>query len=297
MKIAIIGSGGVGGYFGTKLAKAGYDVTFLARGAHLHAIQNKGLVVKSIDGDFKLANVNATDKIKEIDPVDLVIIGVKAWQVKEIAGDLGSILKENAMVLPLQNGVMAADDLKTKIDKKHIIGGLCRIIAKIESPGVISHLGIEPAIVFGELNHSKSERIQALKKVFDKVEINSRISENIQIDLWKKFMFICSGGLLAVTRSTYGELRELPETNQMFHSIFKEIYQVAIKIGIELNPEIIQKTLDFIQTLPYDSTASMARDIWEGKPSEIEYQNGAVVKLAAKYDLDVPVNRFIYRCL
>jgi len=297
MKIAIIGSGGVGGYFGTKLAKAGYDVTFLARGAHLRAIQNKGLVIKSIDGDFKLANVNATDKIKEIDPVDLVIIGVKAWQVKEIAGDLGSILKENAMVLPLQNGVMAADDLKTKIDKKHIIGGLCRIIAKIESPGVISHLGIEPAIVFGELNHSKSERIQALKKVFDKVEINSRISENIQIDLWKKFMFICSGGLLAVTRSTYGELRELPETNQMFHSIFKEIYQVAIKIGIELNPEIIQKTLDFIQTLPYDSTASMARDIWEGKPSEIEYQNGAVVKLAAKYDLDVPVNRFIYRCL
>jgi len=297
MKIAIVGSGGVGGYFGAKLAKAGYDVTFLARGAHLRAIQNKGLVIKSIDGDFKLANVNATDKIAEIKSVDLVIIGVKAWQVKEIAGDLGSILKENAMVLPLQNGVMAADDLKTKIDKKHIIGGLCRIIAKIESPGVISHLGIEPAIVFGELNHSKSERIQALKKVFDKVEINSRISENIQIDLWKKFMFICSGGLLAVTRSTYGELRELPETNQMFHSIFKEIYQVAIKIGIELNPEIIQKTLDFIQTLPYDSTASMARDIWEGKPSEIEYQNGAVVKLAAKYDLDVPVNRFIYRCL
>jgi len=131
----------------------------------------------------------------------------------------------------------------------------------------------------------------------EKAEINSSVSENIHVDLWKKFMFICSGGLLAVTRSTYGALRELPETNEMFRSIFEEIYRVALKTGIKLKPDIVDKTLDFVQTLPYDSSASMARDIWEGKPSEIEYQNGAVVKLAAKYDLDVPVNRFIYHCI
>ena len=295
--IAIIGSGGVGGFFGSKLAKAGNDVTFLARESHLHAMQQKGLMIKSIAGDFKLANVDATDKIANINPVDLIIIGVKSWQLSEVAKHLNSILKEKTVVLPLQNGVYALDELKTHMDQKHLIGGLCKIIAKIESPGVINHLGIEPTIVFGETDHRLSERTQALKSLFIKAGINSRVSENIDIDLWKKFMFICSGGLLAVTRSNYGQLRESPETKEMFRSIFKEIYQVAIRAGISLKPEIIQKSLDFIHTLPFDSTASMARDIWDGKPSEIEYQNGAVVKLAEKYNLDVPVNRFIYSCL
>jgi 2-dehydropantoate 2-reductase len=297
MKIAIIGSGGVGGFFGAKLAKAGNEVVFLARREHLHAMQTNGLMVKSITGNFKVDRINATDKTSEIGKVDLVILGVKAWQVPEVAKDLHLILKESTMVLPLQNGVQAVEELENKINKKNIIGGLCRIISKIESPGVINHTGIAPEIVFGETNHSDSDRTRRLKDIFEKAEISCRISKNIQVDLWKKFMFICSGGLLAITRSTYAELWEMPETRKMFRSIFEEIYQVAIESGIELEPEIIQKTYDFTGTLPYDSTASMARDIWEGKPSEIEYQNGAVVRLAEMYKLDVPVNCLIYSCI
>lgn len=133
MKIAIIGTGGIGGYFGAKLVQAGYDVTFIARGEHLKTIQNSGLVIKSILGDFKVENLKATDKIKEIDNPDLIIICVKAWQIKEIRDDIKMVLNNDTMILPLQNGVLASDELSENIDKKNILGGLCRIISKIDS--------------------------------------------------------------------------------------------------------------------------------------------------------------------
>ena len=167
MKIAIIGTGGVGGYFGGKLAKAGYDVTFLARGEHLKAIQQNGLTVKSIKGDFKVDSVKATDRIDTIGLVDLLILGVKAWQVKDISYVLKTIIHKDTVVLPLQNGVLAVDELKESIKKENIIGGLCRIISKIDSPGVINHFGIEPTIIFGELDNSKTERLYKIKTVFD----------------------------------------------------------------------------------------------------------------------------------
>jgi 2-dehydropantoate 2-reductase len=159
MKITIIGTGGVGGYFGGKIAKAGYDVTFVARGEHLKAIQKNGLIVKSILGDFKLYRVKATDRIKDIGAMELIIIGVKAWQVKEVANELKSIVKRKTIVLPLQNGVLATDELKEQISGDNVISGLCRIMSKIESPGVINHFGIEPTIVFAEVDNSKTERI------------------------------------------------------------------------------------------------------------------------------------------
>jgi 2-dehydropantoate 2-reductase len=167
MKIAIIGTGGVGGYFGGKLAKAGNDVTFFARGAHLKAIQQNGLTVKSIQGDFNVDSVKATDRIKNIGIVDFIIIALKAWQIKGVAKDLTEIIHRDTIILPLQNGVSTIDELKEQIGQGHIIGGLCRIISKIDSPGVITHFGIEPAIVFGELDNSRTERIQNIKAIFD----------------------------------------------------------------------------------------------------------------------------------
>ena len=297
MKVAIIGSGGVGGFFGAKLAKAGNDVTFLARGTHLDALNKNGLIVKSVDGDFKVDKIKATDKISNIQMVDLIILGVKAWQVNVIAKDLYHIIKDDTVILPLQNGVLATEELKEYLDEKHIIGGLTRIISKLESPGIINHLGIKPTIVFGEQDHSVSKRVLEIKTLFDQTGINNNISENIEVDLWKKFLFICSGGLLAITKSTYGELREVEDTRQMFLELFTEVQQLATRIGIDLPSEIPQKSVDFIDSLPYDSVASMARDIWAGKPSEIEYQNGTVVKLAKQYGLNVPINRFVYQCI
>ena len=297
MKIAIIGAGGVGGYFGGKLARAGYDVTFLARGEHLNAIQQNGLTIKSIQGDFTVAPVKATDRISAIGSVDLVILAVKAWQIKEIATELAVVAGRDTMVLPLQNGVSAADELKEVLEEKNIIGGLCRIISKIESPGVINHSGIEPVIVFGELDNAETARIQKLKAVFDHAGITARISDDIMADLWKKFIPICVSGLLAVTGTTYGELRELRETRQLMIELLDEIFRLSKQIGIRIEPDFVAKAVAFIDTFPYDSTSSLTRDIWQGKPSELEYQNGTVVKLGELYKVETPVNRFVYNCL
>ncbi len=298
MKIAIIGSGGVGGYFGAKLAQSGNDVTFLARGAHKEAMQSNGLQVKSIDSDFHITNVSVTDNISDIEESDLVIIAVKAWQIKEVRNDLIGLIKDsNSMVLPLENGVMAADELREVLPENNILGGLCRIISKIEGPGIINHIGVKPTIVFGEWNGKLSERAILLEKVFNEAGIAVKISKDIKAELWKKFIAICVSALLAVTKTTYGEMRELKETRQMMTDLIAEIYELSQKKGINIEPEFVDKTISFIDTFPYNSTSSLTRDVWEGKPSEIEYQNGTVVKLAEELGVDVPVNRFLYSCV
>jgi len=297
MKIAIIGTGGVGAYFGGKMAKAGFDITFLARGAHLKAIRENGLTVRSILVDFHLDPVKATDTIKEIGECDLIILAVKAWQIKEIAEELKSIVGENSIILPLQNGVVAVEELKAFFHEKNIISGLCQIFSKIESPGVVNHFGVIPKITFGELDNSTTIRIQKIKQIFDTSGINSEISADIQAALWKKFIPICVSGLLAVSKTTYGELREIKETRQMMVDLLNEIYRLSQKIGIQIETDFVDKAVAFIDTFPYETTSSLTRDVLEEKPSEIEYQNGTVVRLAQKYGVDVPVNRFVYNCI
>jgi 2-dehydropantoate 2-reductase len=297
MKIAIVGTGGVGGYFGGKMAKAGFDVTFVARGEHLKALQTNGLTVKSILGDFKIEHINATDNVHDLKSIDLIITGVKAWQVKEVACELKPVMNKNTIVMPLQNGVSAIDELKEQLNGSNIIGGLCRIFSKLESPGIINHFGVDPSIEFGELDNTGSERIRLLKGLFDQSGINASISNDITAGLWKKFITNCVSGLLALTRSTYGELREIKETRQLMVDLFTEIFVLSQKIGINLEPDFVAKTVSLIDTYPYNSTSSLTRDIWEGKPSEIEYQNGTVVKLGVKYGVETPVNRMVYHCI
>lgn len=297
MKIAIIGAGGVGGYFGGRLAQNGNEVIFLARGEHLKAIRENGLEVKSVLGDFLINPARATDNLNEIGKVDLVILGVKAWQLTEVALKLKPVIKENTIVIPLQNGVSAAEELKEYLNETNIVGGLCFIISMIESPGVINHCGIEPSIVFGELNNYKSERLNRVKEVFDNSGIKAKISEDINTELWKKFITICVSGLLAVSKTTYGELRELPETRQMMIDLLYEIYELSQKSGIKIESDFVEKTILLIDSYPYNSTSSLTRDVWEGKPSEIDYQSGTVVKLGKKYGVNTPVNEFIYHCI
>jgi 2-dehydropantoate 2-reductase len=297
MKIAILGTGGVGGYFGGKIAHAGNDTVFLARGEHLKALQINGLKVLSLGGNFTVKPVQVTDRIKNIGKADLVILGVKAWQIKEIVKELKEIINPETMVLPLQNGILAAEELKEEIDQHNIIGGLCRIISKIESPGIINHFGVEPVMIVGELDNSKTDRILSLKDLFEKSGIHTKIPADIHAELWKKFINICVSGLLAITRSTYGEIRGLPEIRKLIHALLLEIYLISQKAGIVIEPEFVDKTMSFIDSFPYDSTPSLARDVWDGKPSEIEYQNGTVVRLGEKYSVATPVNSFVYSCI
>jgi 2-dehydropantoate 2-reductase len=297
MKIAIIGTGGVGGYFGAKLAKAGHDITFIARGEHLKAIQNKGLTVKSILGDFRVDNLKATEEITEIDQPDLIILGVKAWQIKDIREDINKVLHNETLILPLQNGVLAADELSEKINKSHILGGLCRIISKIESPGVIQHVGVTPTIVFGELDKSITERILNIGRIFKAAGIEASISEDIEADLWRKFILICVSGLLAVSGTTYGELRETKETRQLMIDLLNEIFSLSQKTGVNLEYDYVEKAVAFIDTFPPSSTSSLTRDVWDKKPSEIEYQNGTVVRMGATHGIETPINKFVHSCI
>lgn len=297
MKIAMIGTGGVGAYFGAKLAQAGNNVTFVARGKHLKAILNNGLKVKSILGDMHIANAKATDRITDIQNADLVITAVKAWQIKEVRTQIQQIIHQDSIVLPLQNGVLAAEELSEVINPKNIMGGLCRIISKIESPGVINHFGVKPEIVFGELDKQDTIRMKELANLFENAGIAYKASHDIEADVWKKFISICVSALLAVTKTTYGEMCELKGTHHMMIDLLKEIYEVSQKADVNIKPDFIDKTVAFIQSFPYDSTSSLTRDVLEGKPSEIDYQNGTVVRLAEKYGVEVPVNRFIYNCI
>ncbi|HEX3006181.1 MAG TPA: 2-dehydropantoate 2-reductase [Bacteroidales bacterium] len=297
MNIAVIGAGGVGGYFGGRLAQAGHHVTFVARGQHLKAISENGLIVKSIKGDFTVKPAVVTDKIGELVRPELVILGLKAWQIKETALELKAVVGENTTVLPLQNGVMAAEELVSVLNSKNVVAGLCRIFSKIEAPGIINHFGIEPEIVFGELNNEITPRLNKITEALKAADIKATATADIQTELWKKLMIIGSGGLLALTRSPYGAVRENKETRQLMQSLLTEIRQVSLKAGAQIEPDYVDKTMKYIDAYPYDSTTSLARDIWAEKPSEIEYQNGSVVMLGERYGVATPVNRFVYHCL
>lgn len=297
MKIAIMGTGGIGGYFGGRLAQAGNDVTFIARGAQLDAIQTKGLKVNSINGDFLVCPVQATENIQSLGKVDLVLVTVKAWQVREVAREMKPVIHNETVVLPLQNGVLAAEEITGELGKERVMGGLCRIFCKVIAPGVIEHSGIEPTIILGELDNQKTTRAEILERLFNEAGIHSFIASDIHAELWKKFISICVSGFLAVTRSPYGVVRELPETRGMIYELLSEIYEVSKKVGINLPDDLVDKLLAAIDTFPYDATSSLTRDVMEGKPSEIEYQNGTVVRFGKKYHVDTPVNQFIYHCI
>ena len=297
MKIVVIGAGGVGGYFGGKIAKAGYDVTFIVRGKHLEAITTNGLQVKSIDGDFTVFP-KVTDDISSVKNPDLIILGVKSWQVVEVAQQILPILTQNTMVLPLQNGADNADKLLSVLPVKNVLAGLSRIVSKIEAPGIINHFAFMPQINFGEYDNSKTARIQKIKTVFDEAGFKNSISEDIHLDIWRKFLFITTiSGIGALTRVSFGVMREDKAIRKIILDTASEIKQVANAKSIALTKKDIEIAIKAIDTTGYNTTASMQRDIQEGRPSELENFNGYIVQQGEKLNIKTPVNSFIYTTL
>lgn len=298
MNIVIYGTGGVGGYFGARLAQAGNNVTFIARGKHLEAIQNNGLKLISPKGDYLVYPAHVTDDVSTIKNVDVIFICTKTWQVAEAAENIKPILSENTMVIPLLNGVENQDVLCEVIGKKHVLGGLCLIVSKVESYGVINHMSFEPTIVFGELNLEISERALKLQKILNEAGITNKLSNEIFKEIWSKFLYITTVSAIgALTRSTIGEMVASPEIYQLMRQTSKEIVAVAQAKGVDIGEETIEKTYKLVDSMPFNTTASLQRDIMEGKPSELEAQNGAVVKLGKAVGVPTPVNSFIYNCL
>lgn len=298
MRIAVFGTGGVGGYFGGRLARTGEDVHFIARGEHLRAIQTDGLRVDSILGDFIVEPAKASDDPSQVGEVDVVILGVKAWDVPNAAQAMRPMVGNQTFVVPLENGVDAPEQLASVLGKEHIMGGLCQISAFIAGPGHIRHVGIEPFVAFGELDGRPSQRAEGLLQVLEAAGVKAAIPPDIQVSMWEKFLFIATvSGLGAVTRAPADIYRSLPETRQMLIAAFEEIVALARARGVMLPEDTVEKRLAFVDNLPDGLLASMQRDILEGKPSELSSQNGAVVRMGAELGVPTPVHAFIYNCL
>jgi 2-dehydropantoate 2-reductase len=299
MRFAIYGTGGVGGYFGGRLAEAGHDVGFIARGENLEAIRRDGLVVESVDGDFTIQPARVSESPAEIGPVDAVLVCVKTWQVPDAAAHLAPMLGPDTFVVPLQNGVEAADQLAAVVGAGRVVGGLCRILSFVAGPGRIRHAGVQPVIEFGERDGKKSARVDAVAAAFESTKgIKVRRPASIEVATWDKLMFIAPFGAVgAVTRMPAGVIRAVPETRALLRDAMAEVGAVAAARGVVLATDVVDRTVGYIDGLPAESTASMQRDILEGRPSELEQQTGVVVRFGRAANVAVPVNTALYRSL
>jgi 2-dehydropantoate 2-reductase len=295
MRIAIFGTGGVGGYFGGRLAKAGENVTFIARGEHLRAMRESGLKVDSLEDGFSVNPVNATDDPSEVGHVDLVVLGVKAWQVTEAAHKMRPMVGATTVVVPLQNGVDAPAQLADVLGVERVLGGLCRIVSFVVGPGHIKHAGFDPTVTLGELNNQPSARLEKVHTTFTRAGIKTLIADNFEVALWTKFLFIASfSGVGAMTGKAAGELRTDPMIRAQLIKAMEEIYALARARNIDMPADSVEKGMANADRLPADGTSSMQRDIADGKPSELESQTGAVVRMAREMGVAVPTHELIY---
>lgn len=298
MRILVFGTGGAGGFFGAQLANAGEDVVFIARGEHLKAIRTSGLIIETPKGEIAISPAQATDDPSEVSGIDAILLGVKAWQVKEAARALAPLIGPNTFVVPLQNGVDAASQLCGELGSQHVLGGLCGTFSWVVAPGRIRTIGGSSYIKFSELSNQRSDRTEQLQKAFRKTGVLVEIPSDIHKALWGKFLVITSfGGVGAVARASIGAIRARPETRRLLERCVSEVVAVAESRQIALPATIVTDTMAMFDTLAPDGTTSMHRDIRDGKPSELEYWNGAVVRLAQEKGVPVPTHEFIYHSL
>lgn len=298
MRIAIFGAGSVGGYFGGRLSQVGEDVVFIARGEHLNAMLTHGLRVDSINGDFAVQPVQATDDPSKTGEVDMVVVGVKAWQVSEAAEAMRPMIGPETFVLPLQNGLEAPAQLSEILGDQHVLGGLCGLFCYVAGPGHIVHAGTDPFVKFGELDNHRSQRVELLLDTFKRAGVNAEIPPDIQVAMWMKFLFVTVwSGMGAVTHAPVGIWRSLPETRRMAEMSLQEIIAVAAARDISLPEEALQTIMTMYDGLVPQSTTSLQRDVMEGRLSELEAQIGAVVRFGQEADVATPQHTFIYRSL
>lgn len=291
MRIAIIGAGGVGGYFGGKLAHGGLDVVFIVRGATLEALRTRGLRVDSIKGDFVIERPNATDDPATVGKVDAVFVTVKAWQIEEAATQIKPMIGDDTMVIPLENGIDAPDQLAAVLGREHVLGGLCGIVSFIAAPGHIRHTGADPFVMFGELDNRHTARVEQLRDECLRAGVQADIPSDIHHALWSKFVFIAPmSGIGAATRMSIGVWRSMPETRDLATRAIREIIALALARGVDLGGDAAaERTLARFDALNADATSSLQRDIIDGKPSELDAQLGAVVRLGRDAGVPTPV--------
>ena len=298
MRIAVVGAGGVGGAFGAALAKAGADVTFIARGAHLAAMKSKGLKVESPRGDTHLVPTQATDDPKTVGAVDVVLFCVKLWDVESAGAAIKPMVGKDTAVIPLQNGVDAAERLAPILGRPAVMGGVANISATIAEPGVIRQTGTVMRMVFGELDGSKSARAEAFAALCGKAGIDGVASPAILTELWMKFILLASNAsIMALARLPVGKLRDDPDIAPWFTVAYEEVAAVGRAMGVVLPADAIEKTLNFNRSVPPSLMPSMGVDLLRGNRIELPWLSGKVVELGRKHGVPTPTHAFMYAAL
>lgn len=298
LKIGIVGSGGLGGYFGGLLARAGHDVVFIARGEHLRALRTRGLEVHSVYGDFTLASVQATDSPADFGAVDLVLFAVKTYDTDAAAELMRPLVGPHTAILPLQNGVESPDRLSAHFDRAAVLGGAAWIASAVTAPGVIRHESQFRRIVLGELDGRETPRARAIRDVLAESGATAEISLDIYKILWTKLLFIASfGGVASVTRAAAGPLLADAAARALLARAVGEAAAVARARGIALDADAVEKTVAFIFALPPHTVPSMQRDVVAGRRLEHDALSGAVVRAGRAAGVPTPVHEFLWTCL
>jgi 2-dehydropantoate 2-reductase len=298
MKISIMGTGGVGGYFGAKLAASGEEVHFIARGAHLDAIQSNGLQVYSANGDVLVKPARAASNPAAVGPADLVIIAVKLWSTEQALRDAAPMIGPNTAVVSFQNGVVAADTISKLYGKQRTLGGVAQIAAVIEKPGVIRHSGTMAVLIVGELDGKPSARTQAFVDACVKAGIEARVSADIQKSIWEKYVFlVAASAMTGLTRLPLGAVREDPDTRELTAQIMSEVVAVAKARGIHLDGDLVDKLVQRLDGLPRGMVASMLGDLERGNRLELPWLSGGVVQMGKELSVPAPANGFVVAAL
>ncbi|HEV3062218.1 MAG TPA: 2-dehydropantoate 2-reductase [Vicinamibacterales bacterium] len=292
MRIAVVGAGGVGGYFGGRLAEAGVDVAFVARGAHLEAMRVNGLRIRSPKGDAHV-RVTASAEPKDIGPVDVVLFTVKLYDTEAALGLLPPLVGPQTVVLPLQNGVDGVDIVMRAVGPAHTAGGTCYVSAMIAEPGVIVHTAMEQ-LIFGELDGTRSARLERLLQACAGANFQSTLSPNITEDIWSKFTRLSVlSGMNSVTRSPLGIIVRDPDLFTMLKDAVAEAVAVANAKGIPLGRNMVEDVARAYQALPPHTKASMLVDLEHGRRLELPWLSGAVVRIGRETGVPTPIHAFI----
>lgn len=293
MRIAVFGTGGVGGYFGARLAASGLDVTFIARGAHLEAMRTHGLRLQSPKGDLHLPAVQAVASPAEIGPVDVVVFAVKMYDAEPAASTLAPLLGAGTVVIPFQNGVESVQILSRHLPPANVAGGVAYITAVIIEPGVIKHTVMDQ-LIFGEVDGRRSSRLEQLLDACQRAGFESRLSENIHAEIWSKFVRLSVfSGITAVTRSPVGVVRSEPDLNAMAEAGWLEGLTVARACGVTLPPNTLDEIRTMWTSMAPQAKSSMLEDLERGRRLELPWLSGAIVRLGDEHGVSTPVHRFI----
>ncbi len=297
-RFAIMGSGGVGGYFGGRLAQAGMDVHFIARGAHLAAIREQGLRINSSLGDIHIEPAQATDNTADVGPVDYVLFATKLWDTQSAGEACRPLIGPETAVISLQNGVDAEEILAAILGVDHVMGGVSGISAVIGAPGIIDHVSDFATIFLGEWDGTRSARAERLLAALQEAGIDAKMPGDIAKTIWLKFIFLVGlSALTSVTRKTIGPLREDPDCRALLAEVLAETAAVARARGVDLDEDVADERLALIDGLPAAMTSSMAGDLARGNRLELDWLSGAVVRMGREQGVDTPANDFINAAL